>query len=265
MTVLLAITIIGSRQLGLLYLVHEGAHGTLTRGNRLNLFVSDWFCAYPMLADTIAYRTTHLKHHVTTLQPDDPDLHITAGYPTTPRGLSLMLLRDLCGLTFLRDRLKQLRDAWGPPDLAPAPRFARLRAKLGGQLLANLVLLGIAAGTGAWRLYLLLWWLPMITWQQAMRTLLSAAAHAVVSDPNDPRHHARTTLTGPIGRLFVFPYFSNYHLDHHIIAYAPCYRMPELHRILRAGPIGNQMEIESGLPAVVMKIVSLRTTSSAAA
>ncbi|MET0659988.1 MAG: fatty acid desaturase family protein [Steroidobacteraceae bacterium] len=264
-TIVLAIMIIGSRQLGLLYLVHEGAHGTLTHGSRLNLFVSQWFCAYPMLACSLAYRRTHLVHHVTTLQPDDPDLHITADYPMTRKQFARVLLQNLSGVTFLRDRRKQIVDAWGPADLTASARLQRLREKIGRQLLANAILLGLCAAAGHAYMYLLFWLLPMATWQQAMRTLLSLAAHAVVSDPNDPCHHARTTVTGPIGRVFVFPYYSNYHLDHHIISYAPCYHMPRLHRLLKASPIGSNMEIETSLLQVVRLVTSARARTSAAA
>lgn len=264
-TITFAIMIIGSRQLGLLYLVHEGAHGTLTHGSKLNLFVSQWFCAYPMLIDTLAYRRTHLVHHVTTLQPDDPDLHQTAGYPMTARQFAGVLLRDISGVRFMLDRRKQGVDAWGPADLAAGARMRRIGEKLGRQLAANAALLAICAAAGHAYAYLLFWLLPMATWQQAMRTLLSLAAHAVVSDPNDPCHHARTTVTGPIGRTFVFPYYSNYHLDHHIISYAPCYRMPALHRLLKAGPIGSNMEIETSLLQVVRLVTSAGTRTSAAA
>src|ERR1700680_1675712 len=55
-TLVLAVAIIGSRQLGLAILMHDGAHGALANGEKLNMVLSQWFCAYPVFAETKAYR-----------------------------------------------------------------------------------------------------------------------------------------------------------------------------------------------------------------
>src|SRR5688500_7175990 len=81
LTFLLAVAIIGSRQLGLAVLMHEGAHGGLARDEKLNLRLAQWFCAYPVFAETRAYRRYHLKHHAHTQQDDDPDLVLSAPFP----------------------------------------------------------------------------------------------------------------------------------------------------------------------------------------
>src|ERR1700755_2237192 len=61
LTFVAAVVIVGSRQLGLAILMHDGAHGVLMRSRGLNEWVSQWFCAYPVGADTISYRHYHLK------------------------------------------------------------------------------------------------------------------------------------------------------------------------------------------------------------
>jgi fatty acid desaturase len=53
LTFLLAVILIGSRQLGLAILMHDGAHGVLMRTKALNEWVSQWLCAYPVFTDTI--------------------------------------------------------------------------------------------------------------------------------------------------------------------------------------------------------------------
>ena len=63
LTFLLAVGIIGSRQLGLAILMHDGAHGCLSPDEKTNLTLSQWFCAYPIFAETRAYRRYHLQHH----------------------------------------------------------------------------------------------------------------------------------------------------------------------------------------------------------
>src|SRR4051812_25277173 len=58
-TYVLAVVLIGSRQLGLAILMHDGAHGSLSRNVARNLVLSQWFCAFPIFADTFAYRRYH--------------------------------------------------------------------------------------------------------------------------------------------------------------------------------------------------------------
>jgi len=50
LTLVLAVAIIGSRQLGLSILMHDGAHGCLAGGEKLNMALSQWLCAYPVFA-----------------------------------------------------------------------------------------------------------------------------------------------------------------------------------------------------------------------
>jgi fatty acid desaturase len=53
---ILAVMVIGSRQLGLAILMHEGAHRCFSHSERRNMALSQWLCAYPIFADTQAYR-----------------------------------------------------------------------------------------------------------------------------------------------------------------------------------------------------------------
>ena len=52
---------------------------------RSTCVLSQWFCAYPIFAETRAYRRYHLKHHARTQQDDDPDLVLSAPFPITRR------------------------------------------------------------------------------------------------------------------------------------------------------------------------------------
>ena len=97
LTYILAVMVIGARQLGLAILMHDGAHGILTQNQKLNMFLSQWFCAYPMLAETGAYRRYHLKHHANTQQPEDPDLVLSAPFPITRKSFKRKMIRDITG------------------------------------------------------------------------------------------------------------------------------------------------------------------------
>jgi len=73
-TVVLALFIIGARQLGMAVVMHESAHRTLFANRRLNDWVGNWLASYPVWTDPGPYRTYHLKHHAHTGVKGDPDL-----------------------------------------------------------------------------------------------------------------------------------------------------------------------------------------------
>ena len=62
------------------------------------------------------------------------------------------------------------------------------------------------------------------------------AEHAVVPDGDDPLRNTRTTRANWIERALIAPYFVNYHLEHHLLYYVPCYNLPKLHAIMMRGP-----------------------------
>lgn len=86
------------------------------------------------------------------------------------------------------------------------------------------------------------WLLPFLTYHMAITRLRNIAEHAIVPDNNDPFRNARTTYAGPIARLFIAPYFVNYHVEHHLIMHVPCWRLPLMHKTLLAQGYGARME-----------------------
>jgi fatty acid desaturase len=54
-----------------------------------------------------------------------------------------------------------------------------------------------------------------------------------VTRSSDVLENTRTTRAGPLLRLTVAPNRVNYHVEHHLLAGVPFYRLPKLHRMLR--------------------------------
>src|SRR6185295_2095331 len=98
-----------------------------------------------------------------------------------------------------------------------------LRQRLGGGLLVNLVLFAIPTALGYWWLYPVLWLVPLLTWMQLISRIRNIAEHAAVPDDNDDLRNTRTTLIDPVTRALVAPYWVNYHLEHHLFLFVPCY------------------------------------------
>jgi fatty acid desaturase len=251
LTFLFAAAIIGSRQLGLAILMHDGAHGSLANGDRLNLWLSQWLCAYPIFAETRAYRRYHLQHHARTQQEDDPDLVLSAPFPITEKSYRRKFIRDITGQTGYQQRKAQLLNALGEPSWPLARRAAHFRDKLGPQILVNAGLFAVLALAGVWWAYPLLWLVPLLTWMMVITRIRNIAEHAVVPDSDDPLRNTRTTRAGFLERLFIAPYYVNYHLEHHLLFYVPCYNLPRVHDILSRGPHAGRMEVQPNYAAVL--------------
>src|SRR3954465_9246349 len=235
LTFVLAVGIIGSRQLGLAILMHDGAHGCLSADEKTNLTLSQWFCAYPVFAETRAYRRYHLQHHARTQQEDDPDLILSAPFPITTLSYRRKFWRDITGQTGYQQRKAQFLNALGEPSWPVAQRLRRFGEKLGPQLVANGVLLAVFSLCGVWWAYPLLWLVPLLTWFMVITRIRNIAEHAVVPDSNDPFRNTRTTEVGLLERAFIAPYWVNYHLEHHLLFWLPCCRLRAFHAALMRG------------------------------
>ena len=55
-TFLISTLIIGTRQFALVILMHDGAHNLISKNKKVNDFISQWLCAYPMMTETNTYR-----------------------------------------------------------------------------------------------------------------------------------------------------------------------------------------------------------------
>src|SRR4051812_18822880 len=109
LTFILAVMVIGTRQLGLAILMHDAAHGALFANRRLNEWVGAWLCASPVFTSLQLYRPYHLAHHRHTRQAEDPDIGLSAPFPITTKSLWRKVGRDLLGRTAYQRRLEQFR------------------------------------------------------------------------------------------------------------------------------------------------------------
>ncbi|MEM7466199.1 MAG: fatty acid desaturase family protein [Pseudomonadota bacterium] len=253
-TILLAVMVIGSRQLGLAILMHEGAHGGLHKSAKLNHALAQWFCAWPIAADVDVYRPYHLQHHANTLTEKDPDLVLTGHYPISRASLKRKLIRDLTGQSGFAQRKFQLLSALkAPPGKSRVEHFW---SELGAASIVNGFLFLLCAVSGYWWLYFTCWLLPLLTWYQVVLRIRNIAEHAVVKGGDDPFDSARTTYANWIERIFIAPYWVNYHLEHHLLIYVPCYRLPLLHRFLIDNGYADKINTSNGYLSVLNEVTS---------
>ena len=255
----LCIMIVGTRQLGLAILMHEAAHGGLSKSNRLNDFLGHWLCAVPIGASLKAYRPYHLTHHRFAQQAEDPDLMLSAPFPVSPASLRRKLIRDLTGQTFFKQRvllpLAKARSS-GPRDDGAHEYEAIVTGRSVLPFLAfNAVLLAGFIAAGVWWAFFMLWLLPMATWFPMVTRLRNIAEHACVEGSStDPFRAARTTRASPWERAFIAPYWVNFHAEHHLFMHVPCWKLPRLHRALHAKPQAEAMEVAPGYASVLRAV-----------
>lgn len=248
LTYVLAIMLIGARQLGLAILMHDAAHGALHSNMKVNNWVGEWLCAAPVGVRLHAYRDYHLRHHKYTEQPEDPDLSLSAPFPVTRASLFRKIIRDLTGQTFLKQRSAQLFGNLQKGQIVN-PTTAHF-------LVFNALLLAALSVAGYWWAYFALWLVPMASWYPLITRLRNVAEHACVETNEDPFTHARTTLANAFERLFIAPYWVHFHGEHHVFMHVPCYRLETMHRTLMDKGYWSRMHISSGYMSVLSEASS---------
>jgi fatty acid desaturase len=250
LSILLGIFLLGGRQLGLAVLMHECGHGSLFANRRANEIVGQWLCAYPVMTDMHRYAAGHLGHHRFAGTRQDPDLGNYQSYPVSNASFRRKVRRDLTGQTgwkLLTGRF-QNRDALFGSQLS--------ESGTGGFAVVNAVLFGalFAFGHGA---LVLMWPVAFLTTYLFFARLRQVAEHGGVPDlfDADPRMNTRTTYARWWERIFVAPNFVNYHLEHHLAASVPCYRLHRLHALLKERGAYETTAFPPGYPAVFREVV----------
>lgn len=243
---LVGMLFLAGRQLALSIIVHDASHGTLFKTRWMNAVLTDWLCARPLWNDLAKYRDYHFVHHTRTGTEEDPDLILRNGYPTTPSSLRRKFLRDLSGLVGIRYLIgRVLMDAgllkWTVTgEVVWLPReekrwyhylvhFVREATPM---LLTNAILIATLAFVGQLWLYAC-WVVAHITFFMLLMRIRSMAEHAACARNLNMFENTRTVKAGWLARALVAPIGVNYHMEHHILASCPWFRLARAHRMLR--------------------------------
>jgi fatty acid desaturase len=240
LTILVALFVIGGRQLGCAIVMHEASHRSLFSSRVFNDRLGNWLGAYPVFADVLPYRNYHLVHHAHTGTAADPDLPLTAPFPITRRSFARKVFRDLTGQTGLQQIAATVKRDLGlgsgrnqrNQGLRPGEKPDVGWHKLAPPVASNLAILAVPTAFGRPELYLL-WVVALLTTYRLALRIRSIAEHALTGPAEDPLRNTRTTLVRWWERMLFAPAFVNYHLEHHLLMTVPHYRLPRLHAILR--------------------------------
>ena len=254
-TFLLALIVVGSRQFALAVLMHEAAHNLLFKNKRINDFVSQWFCAYPIFSDTTPYRPYHLAHHRFTETSQDPDLVLSSPFPITKVSFARKVFRDITGLTGLRRYSIAFSSIFKTQGESNLERYSLILKKLRGFFITNFIIFIFLTLFLHWSIFFLLWWVPAFTYYSLIVRIRNIAEHAVTPGEND-FNNTRTTKASLLVRYLMVPHHVNYHLEHHLFTRCPWYNLPKAHEMLKENGFSDKMCVENSYFSVLKKATS---------
>jgi fatty acid desaturase len=245
------VVLMATTQHGLMVLSHEAAHYRLYETRWLNETIGR-LCGMVVGISMFTYRVVHRLHHNHLYQPNDPDMALMAGYPRGKIYLLKKLGTDLIGLTAHKNYAyffgaPAINDSTGSrsdPMNDTSPRLRRT-ARRDRWLVAacSPVLLAVSIATGWWEQYLVLWVLPLLTFNQVILRFRAILEHGAVTDLSSPFTAARTNLMPRWIAWTLFPHNVNFHIEHHLYPSIPHYHLREAHRLLEESGALNGAEV----------------------
>lgn len=243
---ILAILLIGARQVVLGLLMHEQVHHLGLRGRWADTIVNA-FAVYPLLVTTVEdYAEVHLRHHRHFMTNRDPDFIRKSGrdwrFPMPIGQLAKIVTRDLLALNVIALIRGKTAPA-GDPEFRrayPTPKWFRAAWFV--------AVFSIITALDAWQTVLIFWLLPLLTVAQLGVRWIAVLEHEY--------EHTHATVAGvtPLIRLrwyerLVF-HDLNFalHVYHHNHAGVSFSNLPRVHAIYQAhGLVDEDAFFPSGL------------------
>lgn len=215
--------------------VHELAHGTVFRTKALNeIFVR--ICAFICSFNYIGFQQSHARHHRYTLhQPDDLEVVLPADRVLPKHFFMSGIINPQKFWPWIKNMIRvargQIEGEW-ETLLFPAGSAER-RAYIHWQR----VMLGGHGLLIAVSIYFHLWLLPVLVtfghfYGGWLQSLCNGTQHVGLQDDvSDFRLCCRTFTVNPVVQFLYW--HMNFHIEHHMYAAVPCYRLGRLHRLIR--------------------------------
>lgn len=215
--------------------VHELGHGTVFKTRSLNAFF-DRFFSFLGWINFPMFETSHALHHRYTLHPPD-DLEVVLPVKIMVRQFFLSGFINLGGFwAVLKNTVRIARGKFeGEWELkrypAPDPAARRVPIRWARILLVgHALILTVAIVFKLWMLPILITFAPFYGgW---LFFLCNNTQHIGLQDNvGDFRLCCRTFTLNPVVQFLYW--HMNFHIEHHMYAAVPCYRLGRLHRLIR--------------------------------
>ncbi len=245
----IAFFVIASRQYALMILMHDGFHSLLHPNRKMNYFISCMLLAYPCGSTFWIGRKSHLIHHATLGQHDDPDrkLYLAEG-KQSPTQLLIFFVQLLLGEQIKRTYgMKQSRHDSPHPCKELLKKIKNNFFYVLPVAIFQLAFLGLFYVCGSVLSYFILWFFPLF-FTVLLNGIRVFCEHANLTDfPGDKKHRLISYTANPIELFFIAPFHMNYHAEHHLFPYVPHYQLPPLrHKIRTQSPLNEIIQWREG-------------------
>lgn len=228
LTFIFAVLVLGNRQHALTVLAHDGAHFCLSANHRLNDFLTNILCFFPLGISVSGYRALHNMHHKFTGTIQDPELAHKRmrspqwDLPANRWAVLKYALLDLVGGS-IQDYMIIVKFS--------KPSERKELAYLG---LYHLLLTSTLVALGLWWAAAI-WYLALVTSFMMFFRLRLWLEHQNTADT------LRVQLSWWQAPL-LSPHNAFYHDEHHRYPTIPYHRLPEAREILRGEKPMNLLE-----------------------
>lgn len=229
--------VIANRQHAILVLMHDATHGLAYKTRWLNEFVGEVLCGGPAFVSMSTYRRGHLAHHKWMNEDKDPDLGRKLAdpeeraywtFPLAGSSLGYWLRSWARAIAYQFNFLKESGKAspQAPKKEGLAKRVSRIR------LLSYVLIAAALTYFGLWLDFFLFWAVPAVLVLTMLMRIRAISEHFALEHEGTLTESRNLEFAAPAEKELFFPHQVGYHLDHHLYASVPFYRLPELHRRL---------------------------------
>jgi fatty acid desaturase len=258
---LLAVWLIGGRQRALADILHQSAHRTLMRNERLGRILGTFFSGYLILQSFTGYYASHVRDH-----------HGHLGDPTVDPDYIQYQRSGLCGVNMTRATIRRyllrllsprlmagyiaylIRDRIFPEEERSRERIVRLTYVC--------ALVGVVTATGHAGWLALYWLIPLVTTQVWIGSLIELAEHypLIETAPRIDLYVSRNRHCSRVSNflLGITPH-EGYHLIHHKFAAVPPWRHHEVHQLLLEDPVYAALNSVRGWKEILREILTLHS------
>ena len=216
-------------------LMHEAAHRLLFANRTANDLLGKWFIAFPAFVPIDLYRRGHMAHHREEFGPNEPDVPLYRGYPIPRDSMLRKLRRDALGITGWKLTRGLFRGVVATDE--------KVRNQARGIVAVQLAMIGIFTAAGHPWMYFILWFVPHLTVWRVINRLRGIAEHGGMKRSPDRRETTHSVRQHWPARLTIVPYFTGWHLAHHVDSGIPMRNLPRLHaELVRAGYVQPGLE-----------------------
>jgi fatty acid desaturase len=224
---IIAIYVIGTRQIVLGLLVHEQIHSVGFKSAAGTLF-ANITAGYPLLMSVETFRGVHLEHHRHFFTDRDPDYLRKQGkewtFPQQGRELLKSFLRDATGLSLLKF-LKSKHAAKDAETTYGGSGTPRVRVAY------YIVIAALLTATHHWTLFLLYWFVPLLTVFQVLVRWNAICEHKYDLVAPSVAESTPLICLKWWERILLPNLNFTYHTYHHYYPGVPSYWLPRIHEI----------------------------------